>query len=34
MYMMEKDGKCITDKTEVMKRWTEYCSELYTHNAE
>ena len=30
----DKDGKCITDKTEVLKRWTEYCSELYTHNAE
>ena len=29
-----KDGKCIKDKTEVLKRWTEYCSELYTHNAE
>ena len=21
------------DNTEVMKRWTEYCFELYTHNA-
>ena len=30
----DKDGNCITDKTEVLKRWTEYCSELYTHNAE
>ena len=30
----DKDGKCITDKTEVLKRWIEYCSELYTHNAE
>ena len=32
----DKDGKCITDKTEVLKRWTEYCSViiLYTHNAE
>ena len=30
----DKDGKCITDKTEVLKRWTEYFSELYTHNAE
>ena len=30
----DKDGrfvtpKCITDKTEVLKRWTEYCSELF-----
>ena len=30
----DKDRKCITDKTEVLKCWTEYCSELYTHNAE
>ena len=30
----DKDRKCIIDKTEVRKRWTEYCSELYTHNAE
>ena len=30
----DTDGKCITDKTEVMKSWTAYCSELYTHNAE
>ena len=30
----DKDGKYITDKTEVLKRWMEYCSELYTHNAE
>ena len=30
----DKDGKCITDKTEVLKRCTEYFSELYTHNAE
>ena len=30
----DKDGKCITYKTEVLNRWTEYCSELYTHNTE
>ena len=30
----DKDGKCITDKSDVMKRWTEYCSVLYTHNSE
>ena len=29
-----KDGKCITDKSDVMKRWTEYCSEHNIHNAE
>ena len=32
--MHDKGGKCITDKTEVLKRWTEYCFELYTINAE
>ena len=30
----DKEGKCITDNIEVLKRWTEYYSELYTHNAE
>ena len=30
----DKYSKCITDQIEVLKRWTEYCSELYTHNAE
>ena len=30
----DKDRNCITDKTEFLKRWTEYCSELCTHNAE
>ena len=28
-----KNKKCIIEKSDVMKRWTEYCSELYTHNA-
>ena len=27
--MYDKDGKCITYKKEVLKPWTEYCSELY-----
>ena len=27
-------SKFITDKMDVRKRWTEYCSELYSHNAE
>ena len=29
-----KDGKFISDKSDILKQWTEYCSELYTHNAE
>ena len=32
--IQDKHGKCITDKMDVRKRWTEYCSELYSHNAE
>ena len=27
--IQDKHGKCITDKMDVRKRWTEYCSELY-----
>ena len=27
----DKAGKCLTEEQEVLKRWTEYCSELYTH---
>ena len=25
----DKKGKTITDKSDIMERWTEYCSELY-----
>ena len=28
--LLSKDGKCLTDKQEVLFRWTEYCSELYS----
>ncbi|GFN97082.1 endonuclease-reverse transcriptase [Plakobranchus ocellatus] len=28
-----KEGKCLTEKKEILERWTEYCSELYTHVA-
>ena len=34
LYTVYNHGKCITDKMDVRKRWTEYCSELYSHNAE
>ena len=34
VYIQDKHGKCITDKMDVRKRWTQYCSELYSHNAE
>ena len=26
---LSNDGKCLTDKQEVLARWIEYCSELY-----
>lgn len=26
----DKNGKCLTDEDQAQKRWTEYCSELYT----
>ncbi|GFO24903.1 RNA-directed DNA polymerase from mobile element jockey-like [Plakobranchus ocellatus] len=26
-----KEGKCLTEEKEILERWTEYCSELYTH---
>ena len=32
--IQDKYGKCITDKMDIRKRWTEYCLELYSHNAE
>ena len=28
--IQDKDGKCLTEEEEKMKRWTEYGSELYT----
>ncbi|GFO47197.1 endonuclease-reverse transcriptase [Plakobranchus ocellatus] len=28
-----KEGKCLTQEKDILERWTEYCSELYTHVA-
>ena len=28
--IQDKDGKCLTEIEDKTKRWTEYCSELYT----
>ena len=28
--IQDKDGKCLTEVEDKTKRWTEYCSELYT----
>ena len=27
-----KAGKCFTAEQDILKTWTEFCSELYTHN--
>ena len=29
----DKAGKCFTEEQDILKRWTEYCSELYIHTA-
>ena len=29
--IQEKVGKCLTEEQDILKRWTEYCSEFYTH---
>ena len=29
--IQDEPGKCLTEKQDILKRWTEYCSELYTH---
>ena len=29
--MESKNGDIIKEKTEIVKRWTEYCKELYTY---
>ena len=29
--IQDKAGKCLTEEQDIVKRWTEYCSELYTH---
>ena len=26
-------GKCLTEKRQILNRWTEYCSELYNYKA-
>ena len=31
--IQDKTGKCLTEEQDILKRWTEYCSELYSHGA-
>ena len=28
-----RSGKCLTEKREILNRWTEYCSQLNNHKA-
>ena len=30
--IQDKSGKCLTEEHQILNRWTEYCSELYSHN--
>ena len=30
--IQDKALKVLTEEQDILKRWTEYCSELYTHN--
>ena len=29
--IQDKAGRCLTEEQDILKRWTEYCSELHTH---
>ena len=29
--IQDKSGKCLTEEKEILSRWIEYCSELYSH---
>ena len=31
--VQHRSGKCLTEERQVLNRWTEYCSELYNHEA-
>ena len=31
--IQDKPGKCLTEETEILSRWTEYCSELYNYES-
>ena len=31
--VQDHSGKCLTEKQQILNRWTEYCSELYNYKA-
>ena len=32
--MQDKNGNCLTETQDILKGWTEYCAELYSHTVE
>ena len=30
--IQDKSGKCLTEEQQILNQWTEYCTELYSHN--
>ena len=31
--IQDKDGKCLTEEQDILKRWSKYCSKLYNYRA-
>ena len=31
--VQDRSGKCLTEKRQILNRWTEYCSEPYNYKA-
>ena len=31
--IQDKSGKCLTEEKEILRRWTGYCSELYSYES-
>ena len=31
--VQDRLGKCLTEERQILNRWTEYCSELYSYTA-
>ena len=31
--VQDRSGKCLTEKRQILNRWTEYCSEVYNYEA-
>ena len=29
--VQDRSGKCLTEERQILNRWTEYCSELYSY---